>query len=183
MDLVFNYNHFIFTNKTSVPTSPLNNEIYFKIAYSKNWIKPLFATSIGLGKDSAGNSIHDIGVVAGISHDFNWGDKGIFSNIDFTPAILLNGGTNGYFSFLSSSKYISHSHNFSKLVKHGGGKKKPNSTTPSSFSVSNVELNMEAAFEMGSFSIRPSGSLFVPVSSGTDNSTYGFVEISLQYHF
>ncbi|GAC1482515.1 MAG: hypothetical protein NVS1B13_05890 [Flavisolibacter sp.] len=185
MDLVFNYNHYIFTNKTSVPFSPINNELFFSIAYSKNWIKPVFSLSYGFGKDSANVAVHDIGLVAGLSHGFNWEDKGIFSNIDITPSILLNAGTNGYFSFLHASKYLSRSSNFARYVKKGGGgsgRKRQTSTSPS-FDLSNIELNMETSFEMGSFSINPSGSLFFPMSSGTDNSTYGYAQVSLKYHF
>ncbi|MFI5186428.1 MAG: hypothetical protein ACHQF0_06875 [Chitinophagales bacterium] len=180
-DLAFNYAHHIFTNKTNVPYTPLNNEVYFSISYSKAWVKPVFSTSIGFGNDSGNISAHDIAIAGGISHDFSWEDKGIFSLIEVTPSVLLNAATNGYFSFLQVSNYISHSNKFIKYVKKGGKRKGTNTNT--SLELSNFEFNLETNFEMGSFSIHPSGSIVLPVSSGTDNSMYGYGEVSLQYHF
>jgi hypothetical protein len=178
-DLAFNYTRYFFTNKTSIPYTPLNNEVYFSVSYSKSWLKPVLSTSIGFGKDSANVSAHDIGLAGGISHDLSWEDNGIFSLIEVTPSLLLNAGTNGYFSFLQVSDYISHSHHFSKYAKKSGKR----NGTKTSFELSNVELNLETNFEIGSFSIHPSGSIVLPVDSGTDNSMYGYGEVSLQYHF
>jgi hypothetical protein len=105
--------------------------------------------------------------------------------IEITPSVLLNAGTNGFFSFLNVSNYISHSHNFARYVKKGGKRKGRNNktTTTTSLELSNLELNLETNFEIGSFSIHPSGSFFLPVSSGTDNAVYGCAQVSLQYHF
>jgi len=180
-DLAFNYTRHIFTNKTSIPYTPLNNEVYFSVSYSKTWLKPVFSTSIGFGKDSGNVSAHDIGLAGGISHDLSWDDKGIFSLIEVTPSVLLNAGTNGYFSFLQVSNYLSHSRKFTKYIKRGN--KRNGTITKASLELSNLEFNLETNFEMGSFSIHPSGSIVLPVSSGTDNSMYGFGEVSLQYHF
>ena len=180
-DLAFNYTHYIFTNKTSVPYTPLNNEVHFSISYSKAWVKPVFSTSIGFGKDPSNDFVHDIGLAGGVSHDLSWEDKGIFSLIEVNPSILLNAGTNGYFSFLQVSNYISHSHKFTKYIKRGGERKA--TTTKTSLELSNLEFNLETNFEMGSLSIHPSGSIVSPVSSGTDNSMYGYGEVSLEYHF
>ena len=183
-DLAFNYTHYFFTNKTNIPYTPINNEADLSFAFTKTWLKPSFAASIGFGKDSADVSAHDIGLAAGLGHDLSWEDNGIFSLIEITPSILLNAGTNGFFSFLNVSKYISHSHNFARYVKKGGKRKGNNNTaTDASLELSNLELNLETNFEIGSFSIHPSGSIFFPVSAGTDNALYGCAEISLQYHF
>jgi hypothetical protein len=178
-DLAFNFTHNFFTNKTSVPYSSLANEIFFVYAYSKTWLKPVFFTSIGFGKDSDNVSTHDIGLAAGLSHDIKWEDEGIFSSIDITPAVLLDAGTNGYFSFLRASKYLSHSHRFVKYIKkHGKGV-----ITKSPLALSNLELNLETDFVIGSFSIHPSGSIFFPLGRGTDHNAFGYGEISLQYSF
>jgi hypothetical protein len=179
VDLAFNYTRHIFTNKTNVPYTPLTNEVYFSVSYTKTWLEPVLSASVGLGKDSANVSAHDIGLAGGISHDFSWEDKGIFSEIEVNPSVLLNAATNGYFSFLQVSDYISHSHNFTKYAKKGGKKNE----AKTSFELSNVELNMETSLKMGSFSIHPSGSIILPVSSGTDNAMYGYGEVSLEYHF
>jgi hypothetical protein len=180
-DLAFNYTHHIFTNKTSIPYTPLNNEVYFSVSYSKAWVKPVFSTSVGFGKDSLNKFVDDIGLAGGVSHDLSWEDKGIFSLIEVTPSVLLNAGTNGYFSFLQVSNYISHSHRFTKYIKKGDKRKATTAKTP--LALSNLEFNLETNFEMGSFSIHPSGSIVSPISSGTDNSMYGYGEVSLQYHF
>ena len=179
-DLDFHYSHFFFTNKTSVPYSPLTNEVYFSIAYAKAWIKPVLSASFGFGKDSNNVSANDIELAGGIAHEMSWEKQGIFSQIEVNPSVLLNAGTNGYFSFLQVSQYFSHSHNFSKYVKKGGKRK---GAATNSFELSNLEFNLETNFEMGSFSIRPSGSIVLPLSSGTDNSMYAYGEISIQYHF
>ncbi len=185
-DLAFTYTHYIFTNKTSVPYTPLNNELFFSYAYTKSWLKPIVAASFGFGKDSAKNSVHDVGIMAGLGHDFSWENTGAFSTIEIDPSIVLNAGTNQYFSFIQTARYLSHSHNFLKYIKKGGLRKKSasgTSTTGASLELSNMELNLENSFELGSFSIHPTGSLFFPVSSGTDNSIYGCWQLSLQYHF
>ena len=175
----FNYSHFFFTNKTSVPYSPIKNEIFISFGYSRTWLKPLFIASIGFGKDS-GNSVaaHEIGLAGGISHDFGWKDKSIFSYIGISPSLMLNAATNEYFSFLRASKYISNSINFPKYLKS-----KTKSGDRQNLSLSNIELNLATDLEKNSFSIHPTASIFLPVSSGTDNSPYGYWQVSLQYHF
>jgi hypothetical protein len=172
------YAHFFFTNNTSVPYSPLNNEIYLSTGYSGFWLEPVLETSFGFGNDSANAFSDDIGLSAGLSHDFDLQSKGIFSSIDITPAVKLNAGTNGFFAFLEVSKYISHSHNFTKYVKKDGRGKGSNL-----FELSNLEADIEAEFKKGSFSIHPSGGIFFPVYSGTDQTISGYAELSLQYSF
>ena len=195
-DLAFNYNHFFFSKNEQVPYSPLNNEIYFYLNYTQYLLQPVLASSIGFGTDTSGgtsSSVHDIDLVLGLNHHFNWEDKGIFSSIELTPSLLANIGTNGYFSFLNNSKYLSHSNQFINYVKNGNGNRgrgrgrggnNNTSTIPtaSNFSLSNIEAALEGDFIMGSFTLRPNGSLFFPTGSNS-NGIFGYCQLTVQYHF
>ena len=112
-----------------------------------------------------------------------------------TPSVLLNAGTNEYFSFLKLSKYISHSNNYKSIVKnpHASNKGRGNSgrstttttststSTPSqTISVNNIEVNLESTVEHGSISVRPAASIYVPVSS---SKLSGYWELNFSYYF
>jgi hypothetical protein len=178
-DLAFNYTHYFFTNKTSVPYTAISNELYFSFAYAKTWLKPILSASAGFGRDSNNIWTHDLSFAAGITHGFSWKDTGPFSTIEVNPAIVLNGATNGYFSFLQNSGYLSHNRHYAKVVKkhHKGG---PSQT---SFALSNVECSVEGNLEFGSFSIHPQGSLVFPISHADEQGIFGYGEISFQYSF
>jgi hypothetical protein len=184
MDLAFTYNHFIFTNKTSVPYTPISNELFFYSSFTGGWIHPVLSASFGFGKDSTASlntTATELELVAGFNHSFDWDDVGPFSSLEITPGLLLNAGNNQYFSFLSASKYIAHSRHLLKQIKKNGKGKKAGSAL-SQFAVSNLELSTEMSLEAGRFSLHPEGSIFVPVSSG-DHSFYGYWQIGLQYSF
>lgn len=195
MDVAFAYSHFFFTGKTAVPYSPLSNEVSLFLNYTHSWLRPVVAASFGFGTDTAGGAstnAHDMSVALGVNHGFSWEDKGVFSSIELTPAILLNGSTNGYFSFLSTSKYLSHSGKFIRYVKktvkggssgRGRGNNSKPAATATSFELSNVEASMEAGLNIGAFTVRPGGSLFFPISAGTDNAPFAYGEVSVLYHF
>ena len=178
-DLAANYTRYFFTNNTSVPYSAVSNEIYFFAAYNKTWMVPMIASSIGFGKASDGQYVHEIGLVGGVSHDFNWEKNRIFTLIELDPSLLINAATNGYFSFLQTSRYISNSHHFTSYVKNKG---KGKGSTPS-IEFSNLELNLESDFEKGPFSIHPAASAFIPFAGSSDHSFYGYEEITLKYSF
>lgn len=178
LDIAFNYSRYIFTHNTNVPYSPISNELFLNVALNKCWLVPVFAGSIGFGKDSSSKFTHEFALVTGVRHDFAFDNKGTNSSIDVTPSLLLNAGTNGYFSFLQVSKYISNSHHFSSYTKHKG---KGKDSTPS-LELSNVELNVEAGLERGEFSLHPNASLFFP-TNGTDKAVSAFAELTLQYSF
>jgi hypothetical protein len=179
-DLVFDYTHNFFTNKTSVPYSPLSNELFFLFASSASWVRPVIAAGAGFGKDNNNQSAFDIGLTGGISHAIKWTAADESSSFELTPAVLLNAGTNAYFSFLRVSKYIGRSHRYIKIVKKRG---KSTSISSSSFELSNIELNLDSAIEFGGFSLRPGGSVFIPLAAGTGNSLFGYGELALQYSF
>lgn len=192
MDIAFSYSHFFFTSATTVPYSPLNNDMSLYLNYTRSWLQPLVAASFGIGKDTTvlpSSFAHDLSIAFGFNHGFSWQDKGIFSSMEITPSILVNAGTNGYFSFLSASKYLSQSSHFIKMVKKqnkgkGSGKKQKASDLPSApFALSNVEGGLEANLEIGSFTIRPGASVILPLGSGGDEQPYTYGQVSLQWHF
>jgi hypothetical protein len=180
-DLAFNYSHFFFSANSSVPSTPIHNELYVYMAYTKTWLQPTISGSIGFGRNTGQTSspAFDIGLVGGFGHDFSFDDKGPFTSIDLTPSILVNAGTNEYFSFLSASKYISHTKKFGSYVKKGG--KGNASSSAQSLAVRNLELDLESSFEFGSFSIEPSGSLYMPLPG--PGSVDGYWQLNLRYHF
>jgi hypothetical protein len=200
-ELVADYNHFFFTGNSSIPTTPITNEVILEGAYKKLWLSPKVLAGIGFGMDnemSPSRFAYDIELAAGICHYFDWQQDNGFS-FNVTPSVLLNAGTNEYFSFLKLSKYISHSSNYKNIVKNvhasskgqGRGNSNSNSTTTTTttttsasvsqpVSVNNVELNLESTVAHGSFNIRPAASLYVPVSS---HSLSGYWELNLTYYF
>ena len=197
-DYAFNYNHYFFTNKTGVPYSPLNNDISGSVSYKKNWLKPSLSAGIGFGNNTETNpstSAYDIGASVGVSHGFSWDTKPV--SYSLTPSLTINGGTNQYFSLLSTTKYIGRNKNLTKFVKsskaaaaaaRSANRRAGTTTTTSttegeSFHFSNIELGLESALETGYFSIRPSISIYLPVGSSAGDGLSAYWGISLGYHF
>ena len=191
-DLVADYSHFFFTGNSSIPTSPISNEVIFGATYKKLWLMPKLSAGFGFGTNkevSPATEAYDIELAAGISHSFDWELNNFSFNV--IPSLLANAGTNEYFSFLSLSKYISHSRKFNKIVKNsharnrGGNTITPTQTsnTAQSISVNNIELNLESSIDNGSFSIRPAFSVFVPVSSTANSGLDGYWELTATYSF
>ena len=200
--LVADYNHFFFTGNNSVPTTPITNEVIVEGIYKKLWLSPKVLAGIGFGMNneiSPSKLAYDIELTGGICHYFDWQQGNDFS-FNVTPSILLNAGTNEYFSFLKLSKYITHSNNYKKIVKNthaSNGRGRGNSTSTGTgsgtttttttsgsvsqpVSVNNLELNLESTVEHGSFSFRPAASLYIPVST---HSLSGYWELNFAYYF
>ena len=200
-DFAFEYTHMFFNNNPSVPYTPLNNEIYTALTLKKSWIRPKLAAGLGFGNVKATNTTtsysgYDFGLSAGIGHNFSWDNNKV--SYTLAPSIYLNGGTSQYFSFLKISQYIGHGKNFGKYTKKGIGANRGNgrrggggvittTTTPSSsgssFSLNNVEGNLESSVEIGSFTVRPTASLFIPVGTAAGSGVTSFWQISIQYKF
>jgi hypothetical protein len=209
-DYEFKYSHYFMTGNTNVPYTPLTNEIYGMLAYKKLWIRPVVAVGVGLGADTSNgisSPAHDYGLTVGISHNFEWdGDAVDFS---LTPKIMINAGTNQYFSFLYITKYISHSKQFVNYVKtspgHGSSGTRPGrgrggsgGTTGSStgttsttiytratetFQMSNYELGIESEIEAGSIAIRPNASLYIPSDNVSGSNPFVYWQVLVQYRF
>ena len=189
-DLVAEYSHFFFTDNSAIPATPISNEIILSGTYKQSVIRPRLSADIGFGIDSttpSSTTAFDIAIAGGIGHSFEW--KTGNATINATPSLLLNAGTNEYFSFLGVSKYISHSKKFDNVVKNSHAKNTRgngnNQTTAGKqqLSINYIELNLESALESGSFSLRPAGSLFLPASSSSDLSIDGYWELTLTYEF
>jgi hypothetical protein len=200
IDFALEYTYMFFTGNSSVPYSPLNNEIYTAITFKKMWIHPEIAAGLGFGNTKAtststAGSAYDFGLSAGIGHSFDWDNGGISYSV--SPSVLVNGGTNQYFSYLKISRYIGSNKKFGNFTKKGLGANRGNgkktvggtstSTSPSvtgeSFSISNVEVNLETSADLGSFTVRPTVSLYVPVGTAAGSGITTFWQIALQYKF
>ncbi|HSN07428.1 MAG TPA: hypothetical protein VLS85_00250 [Hanamia sp.] len=198
-DLVADYSHFFFTGNSSIPTTPITNEMILEAVFKKWLLSPVASAGIGFGtnKDVTPSTLaYDVELAGGISHSFDWGKDNDFT-FNVTPSALLNAGTNQYFSFLKLSKYISHSSTFKTIVKNphatnkGRGRSNSTSTTTTNtsatsvsnekLSINNLEINLESTVEHGAFSIRPSGSVYIPFAGA--NSLSGYWELNISYYF
>jgi hypothetical protein len=172
-DLVADYMHYFFTNNQSSPVSILNNEVYTYLCYKKGLLQPSFSADLGFAISSGKKSssfLYDAAFSAGVGHAFEW-ELSNFT-IDAKPSLLLNAGTDNYFSFMKGSHYISRQKNFKKYLKNSSG---------FNLTVNNIELNLESSLEKGPWSIRPSFSIFIPVSGVTGIDGYG--QLSISYKF
>ena len=203
VDFALEYTHMFFTNNPSVPFSPLNNEIYTALTGKTTWLRPKFAAGIGFGNTKAtstntAGSAYDVGLSAGVGHSFQFDNDHASFNV--SPSILVNGGTNQYFSYLKVSRYIGSNKKFGNFTKKGVGANRGNGTgngrrngsgtvvnSPSvageSFAISNVEGNLETSAEIGSFTVRPTISLYVPVGTAAGSGVTTFWQIAFQYSF
>lgn len=191
-DYSFNYSHYFFTNTSSVPYSPINNEIYGSIGLKKGWLHPSLSAGIGFGNNtetSPASHAYDIGASFGVSHGFSW-DK-----FSFTPSLSVNGGTNEYFSLLSFTKYVGHSIKSISTLKKGKAatayarKKARNSTTVTSntpvnrFELNNTELGLETSLELSHVTLRPSGNFYLPLGSASGSGLAAYWQLSFDFSF
>lgn len=194
----FNYSHYFFTNTTGVPYSPINNEISGSISYKKPWLRPSFSAGIGFGNNTEttpSTSAYDVGVSIGVSHGFSWDAKQLSFSV--SPSLVLNGGTSQYYSLLGFSKYVGRNKNFTKVIKDSkaaaaatrsanrrtGTTATTTTANTESFNFSNIELGLESSVEVGSFSMRPSVSLYFPVGSSAGSGLSAYWGLSFGYHF
>ncbi|MFZ5976291.1 MAG: hypothetical protein EO766_10715 [Hydrotalea sp. AMD] len=213
-DYVLDYSHYFFTGNTSIPYTPLNNEIYSSLTYKKSWIRPFIQAGVGFGKDTenvSSTSAYDVGATIGISHAFSW-DKNNASYL-ISPSVTLNAGTNQYFSLLNITKYIGRSTKFTQIVKNSvaaaaatrsatanrrgrntggssptGGGTTTTTTTSSfipaeSFNLNNIGLGIESEIDLGSFGIRPTANVYLPVSSFVGIGAISYWQLSFEYNF
>lgn len=184
------YTHYFFTNNTSVPSSPISNEVYFATDYKKAWLQPALSLGLGFGQDDNNQVVADLNAGFGVKHGFDFENSGVFSSIDVSPSLFVNAGTNNYYSFLTTSKYLSRNKNLAKAVSKGKSNGRGNSSggtttstnTKQGFLFNNAELGLYSDFTIQQFHIKPQGSIYIPVRSG-DNSLSGYWQINLEYYF
>ena len=190
VNLNFSYTHFFFTSNEAIPYTPITNELHGYIAYENLWLAPAVAASIGFGQDENNQTQSVINLAAGATHNFNFSTKNI-KEADIAPSIFLNAGSNGYYSFLQTSRYITQSAgNKGFLKSKGRGRRNgnggttgttTNQTTATAFTLNNIELNIYSSFKFGHFEIVPDWSIFVPVSADSQLSAYW--QLKLGYNF
>ena len=191
--LDLSYAHFLIKQHSAIPYTPISNEVYASFTYKTKIISPRAGLDYGFGTDTSNLSnttVHDINFFAGLTQSFDWDTAGTIS-VNFSPSLTLNMGTNRYFSFLRSTKFITQNKNFKNLVKgngngRGGSGRNGNSGTGTSslpgLELSNLEANIDFTFSIGDFSVEPEGSLFLPIS-GTDKNILGYWQLNISYKF
>ena len=193
---VVSYTRHIQGANPSVPYSPIHNEILAQLRITSSIIAPVFGLDWGFGKDKENNdeNVHDINAFAGISHDFFLQTSGKNTMMAIVPSVRLNAGTDQYYSFAQTAKYISRNRSVNYLM-HGnntGGRRDGNVNDgiitetvinkSNTFSLSNIETNAYVVFITGKFSIEPSGSLYFPLR-GEDKTIYGYWQLNLNFAF
>jgi hypothetical protein len=184
------YSHYFFVGNKSIPYTPLTNEIYSSFTYKKPWLRPGITAGLGFGRDksvSPAVNAYDIGLAAGVSHSFDW-DIGDVS-ISAAPSVYLSAGTNDYFSYLSSTKYIGRSAKSGKYAKKGskknsggsGGATTAAQTTKKTLDLSNIDLGVESSVDVGRFTMRSELNVYVPVGTNAGSGLSTYWQISLQY--
>ncbi len=185
----FRYTHFFFTNNTAIPYSPITNELYGYIAYKKLWLAPAAAVSFGFGKDENNQPQASMNTALGVTHNFQFSNNTIDEG-DIAPSILINGGNNEFYSFLTTNRYITQSTGTKGFLKshgkgHGNGNGGTGTATTESvtnkFTLNNVEFNLYSSFTIGHFEIVPDASIFVPLNA--DNTFGGYWQLKLGYNF
>ena len=142
----------------------------------------MLTVNAGWGQDTLANPAFDMNVLTGIAHDFNWGFSDN-SSLSLLPAIILNAGTNNYFSMLKGSPYIASSKNYNAVIRTqnkgrgrsntGTGTNNVASTTAkNSFGLSQLEGNLYIYYTIGKITLEPDASIFFPLRSGEVISSY-----------
>jgi len=182
-----NYTHFFYNRNAPIPYSPIKNELYGNIRLKKKLLQPLLTLNAGWGNDSLSASVFDVKVLAGLAHEFSLEIKNAGS-LSLLPAIILNAGTNSYFSLLKGSPYIGNSKNYKAVIhsqSHGRGRGSSgsgtsSSSTPNPFELSQLEGNLYAYYSIGRFIIEPETSLFIPLHSGNSTSWYFHLSVNFK---
>jgi hypothetical protein len=181
-----NYSHFFYSKNTNIPYTPIINEIYGNIRLKHKMLQPLLVLNTGWGKDSSATTVFDVNILGGVAHEFKW-ETGKNSSMSILPAIILNAGTNNYFSLLTGSPYIGNSKNYKTSVhnqghggnSHAGGNGSGSQKNP--FELTQLETNLYIYYSIGDISIEPDASLFFPLQSG--GNVTGYFQLSVNYNF
>ncbi|HJW18561.1 MAG TPA: hypothetical protein VJ499_15635, partial [Flavisolibacter sp.] len=183
--------HFFFSGNSSIPYTPLNNEVYGLVSFKKLWLAPILSANLGFGKNESGQEQAGFNAAAGFTHSFSSNTPHLFSSIEIDPSVLINGSSNEFYSFLTSSKYISHNKNYGNYIKNNGrarrsgGGNNPGTVTSAEavnqFVLNNVELNLYSDFIAHHVEIIPAASLYFPLEKALPVS--GYWELKLAYDF
>jgi len=191
INLDLSYTHFFFSGNATIPYTPLNNELYGFISFKKLWLAPLLSADLGFGKDESGQVQAGLNAAAGVTHSFTGNGTHLFNSVEIDPSLLVNGSANDFYSFLTSSKYITHNKNYGNYIKSNGRARRQvggsssgsltTTQTGNPFVWSNVELNVYSDLTAHHFEIIPVASLYFPFEKTLPVS--GYWELKLAYDF
>ncbi|HEY1022669.1 MAG TPA: hypothetical protein VGE06_10185 [Flavisolibacter sp.] len=192
---LISYSRYIQHDNASIPYSPIQNEIFAQLRYSTPVLDPSVGVDVGFGNNEENNheTVWDVNAFAGVSRWFSWQDwqaKGFA----FFPTIQLNAGTDRYFRFLQTTRYISQNKSYNALTRGLGadGRRRGGSgdtasqevtyilSESNSFGLSNFEVNAYIEYGFGRISIAPSGSLYFPLR-GDNRTAYGYWQININF--
>jgi hypothetical protein len=192
------YTRYIQHDNPSALYSPIQNEIYGYLRLKTKYIDPVAGVDVGFGTDEADNnkSVSDVNAFFGISHLFLKDNIGANKSnaLGIRPGLQLNAGTDRYFKFLRTTKYIAQNTKANRIGysrgrrtgSSGNGTAAPADvytiSEANEFNLSNAEANLYIIYFPGKFSIEPSGSLYFPLR-GDDRTPYGYWQINLNYWF
>lgn len=170
------FTHYILSNNTSYNTTPFNNEVYGYIIGKKGWLQPGLSLGWAAGKyqeiytkdtfklvtiggitrevkltlrDTVKTSLTDFSITASLQHEFKWysllNDDDEF---DFTPMLMLNGGTQRYSQTQSASIALTRKplrvRTLSKGISNNSG-----------FKFQSVGLSLTGSYSIGKFYFTP----------------------------
>lgn len=160
------YSRYFINDKYSSYSSPLQNDLYAYVLYSKPWLQPGIALGYSTGNykeinkftiPATGNTFTDTGtyrlkafsLTASVGHDFAW--QHIFGKEDelgFTPSLLMNFGAD-------STESVSHTlgQNLVRFLKRRKRIRALGDKT--SLEAQSVAASLDFTYSIGSFTILP----------------------------
>ncbi|MGV3528356.1 MAG: hypothetical protein ACO1OO_05620 [Flavisolibacter sp.] len=188
------YTRFIQHDNASIPYSPMSNEIFGQLRMVTPIVDPAIGVDIGFGNDKENNdeAVSNVNLFASVSRWFAWQGESNMA-VAFVPTLQLNAGTDRYYSFLRTTRYVSRNQSLKGMThgRNGNGWRWNDGDSlmqevdyvlseTNEFSLSNIELNGYLQFSFGRFSIAPSGSVYFPLR-GEDRSAYGYWQLNVNY--
>lgn len=194
------YTRYIQHDNASVPYSPIQNEVYAHVRIKTKVVDPKAGIDIGFGQDEQNDNekVSDVNAFVGLSRLFPWYNlgKGGNSALGIVPSIQVNAGTDRYYKFLRTARYISRSSQIASGGYGRGGGRMGNGngdgntgtsgvteyiiSEQNDFGLSNLELNLYVIYFLGKFSFEPSAGLYFPIR-GDDKTPYGYLQFNLNY--
>jgi hypothetical protein len=190
------FTRFLQHTNPSIPYSPISNEIYAQARFKTKYVDIKTGFDVGFGNDKEQDDIlvSDVNTFVALSHLYiiEKIGKNNTNLLGILPSLQLNAGTDRYFKYLQTTKYISQNRNANAVNNtrgngnHGNGSTVPIETSTISlendFGISNLEANLYVIYFFGDFSIEPSGSLYFPLR-GIDKTPFAYWQLNLNYWF
>jgi hypothetical protein len=182
------YTHYIYTDSSDVPTTPIKNELYAYFYIGKWWLQPGISLDYGWGKQvSRYNHLterlkgNDFNMIYSVRHPFTFynilkpGDGAIL-----TPATNLTFGTATYYSNLEAFQYMirvadppMQQHMFNKEFSFEDRTK---------FDARAIDFTFNLSYFVGPVTINPSYTLF-KAFTGSNQSVMSYFTARVYYSF